>query len=353
MEGDRRRSHSAFRIPRSDFRFPVDPYGKPLFLAADWSLQENGDVDGIASNYANEILFTGHRRDPETGLYYAGARYYHPTLGRWLQRDPIGYADGMGLYEYAASEPVGFSDPWGYLRGQTALGEANRAEGVNGEVVYYTYDDEGNVFRLKTVTCAQWNEWVGQTKWTLDLDTRVTVDMAFASGAQVVMVPEEDPDPALRRALAMSAFAQKMLGPAGFTVGRSFISQYFTQDAKAATWAQESPTLWGFAYRVLVAAAALATFETIEDMIDDSGEEPPKGGHREGDLPATGEPGSTAATDKGEGKGTIREYGPDGKAKRDYDFGHDHGAGDPHAHDWDWTKPGKERGKGRPLKPGE
>ena len=44
-------------------RYIYDPYGKPLFLAADWSLQENGDVDGIASNYANEILFTGHRLD--------------------------------------------------------------------------------------------------------------------------------------------------------------------------------------------------------------------------------------------------------------------------------------------------
>ena len=78
-------------------RYVYDPYGKPLFLAADWSLQENGDVDGIASNYANEILFTGHRRDPETGLYVTLYRIYHPTLGRWLQRDPIGYGGGMGL----------------------------------------------------------------------------------------------------------------------------------------------------------------------------------------------------------------------------------------------------------------
>ena len=82
-------------------RYIYDPYGKPLFLAADWSLQENGDVDGIASNYANEILFTGHRRDPETGLYYAGARYYHPTLGRWICRDPVRYADGLNVYSPA------------------------------------------------------------------------------------------------------------------------------------------------------------------------------------------------------------------------------------------------------------
>jgi hypothetical protein len=56
----------------------------------------------------------------------------------------------------------------------------------------------------------------------------------------------------------------------------------------------------------------------------------------------------------GKGGGTIRVYGPDGKAKTDYDFGHDHtGAGEPHAHDWDWSKTEKPRGKPRPLRPGE
>jgi RHS repeat-associated protein len=32
--------------------------------------------------------------------------------------------------------------------------------------------------------------------------------------------------------------------------------------------------------------------------------------------------------------GTVRVYGPNGEAVRDFDFGHDHGAGDPHGHDW-------------------
>jgi hypothetical protein len=74
---------------------------------------------------------------------------------------------------------------------------------------------------------------------------------------------------------------------------------------------------------------------------------------RAADLPARGKPNSTDVVDRGNGKGTIRDYGPDGKAKTDYDFGHDHGAGDPHAHDWDWNKPGAERQPGRPLSPDE
>jgi len=38
---------------------------------------------------------------------------YHPTLGRWMQRDPIGYADGMSLYQYCRSGPLVSVDPRG------------------------------------------------------------------------------------------------------------------------------------------------------------------------------------------------------------------------------------------------
>jgi hypothetical protein len=35
---------------------------------------------------------------------------YHPTAARFLQRDPVGYADGMSLYEYITSSPAGLVD---------------------------------------------------------------------------------------------------------------------------------------------------------------------------------------------------------------------------------------------------
>lgn len=78
----------------------------------------------------------------------------------------------------------------------------------------------------------------------------------------------------------------------------------------------------------------------------------PKKGIRAKDLPGSAEPNSTAVKDSGDGRGQIREYGPDGRAKVDHDFGHDHGAGDPHAHDWNWSKT-PPRQEGRPLNPGE
>jgi len=72
------------------------------------------------------------------------------------------------------------------------------------------------------------------------------------------------------------------------------------------------------------------------------------------DLPANGVPGSTV--EKRDSQGNLlqkRSYGKDGRAATNIDFGHDHtGAGDPHAHDWDWTKT-PPRQLPRPLAPGE
>jgi hypothetical protein len=66
-------------------------------------------------------------------------------------------------------------------------------------------------------------------------------------------------------------------------------------------------------------------------------------------LPREGEPNSTDVLDRGNGSGQIRDYGPDGMPTKDFDFGHDHGFGDPHAHDWiDGV-----RQPGRNIEPGE
>jgi RHS repeat-associated protein len=73
------------------------------------------------SRVGNRFMFTGREYDYETGNYYMRARYYDPWLGRFLNPDPIGYADSMNLYQYCLNNPVNWTDPWG-LRTRNNLG---------------------------------------------------------------------------------------------------------------------------------------------------------------------------------------------------------------------------------------
>ncbi|WP_434148016.1 RHS repeat-associated core domain-containing protein [Methylocaldum gracile subsp. desertum] len=56
--------------------------------------------------------YTGREPDA-TGLIYYRARYYDPAIGRFTQRDPAGFADGLNLYAYVGNNPVSFTDPLG------------------------------------------------------------------------------------------------------------------------------------------------------------------------------------------------------------------------------------------------
>jgi RHS repeat-associated protein len=61
----------------------------------------------------NRIGYCGYVFAPETQTYLVRHRWYLPPLGRWGQRDPAGYVDGMNLYEYVRSKPATLADPLG------------------------------------------------------------------------------------------------------------------------------------------------------------------------------------------------------------------------------------------------
>ncbi len=124
-------------------RYMYDPYGK---VSVRHGVRDSGGTDTSESEwdertsntFENEILYCGYRYDTETGLYHVRNRMYHPTLGRWISRDPGGaveakegrlgqireslpdtiqtqYADGMNLYQYCRSRPTVGLDPSGKI----------------------------------------------------------------------------------------------------------------------------------------------------------------------------------------------------------------------------------------------
>jgi len=89
-------------------RYVYDAYGKATVYDDEWSTAVAWD-----DSVKNEVRYCGYRWDFETGLYQVRCRYYHPSLGRFMQRDPGQYSDSPNLYEYAQGRPSNCTDPQG------------------------------------------------------------------------------------------------------------------------------------------------------------------------------------------------------------------------------------------------
>ena len=80
----------------------------------------NGTTERSAPSFENHLGYTGQWCDQYGGagfgLWYYRARFYHARLGRFLQRDPAGYVDGMNLYAYVVNNPLSFVDPSGMTK---------------------------------------------------------------------------------------------------------------------------------------------------------------------------------------------------------------------------------------------
>ncbi|WP_237396432.1 RHS repeat-associated core domain-containing protein [Okeania sp. KiyG1] len=94
------------------------PYGGTAFIAGK-SQQEVK---------LKEYRYSGKERDDSTGLYYYGARYYAPWLGRWLKPDPAGTVDGLNLYGFVGGNPVTHVDIGGMMQREQTAGEEKKPE---------------------------------------------------------------------------------------------------------------------------------------------------------------------------------------------------------------------------------
>ncbi|MBC7077604.1 MAG: hypothetical protein H5T92_04775, partial [Synergistales bacterium] len=90
-------------------QYEYGPFAEPLRAAGPLAAE-------------NPFRFSTKYTDPETGLLYYGYRYYSPSLGRWLSRDPVGISYALVGYNTAVL-PVHFDDgcPYRWVNNQANL----------------------------------------------------------------------------------------------------------------------------------------------------------------------------------------------------------------------------------------
>ncbi len=77
-------------------------------IAAHYEYSPFGETIKASGTMADSFTFRFSTKyeDAESGYYYYGFRYYNPSTGRWLSRDPIGERGGLGVYLFVGNSPI-------------------------------------------------------------------------------------------------------------------------------------------------------------------------------------------------------------------------------------------------------
>ena len=95
--------------------------------AAAYAYSPYGAPAGSSGSVSNPFTFVGEHgvEDEGSGLYLMGRRHYDASLGRFLQRDPLGFKAGPNLYAYTRNDPLNFVDPQGLFEIPIGPGDPN------------------------------------------------------------------------------------------------------------------------------------------------------------------------------------------------------------------------------------
>ncbi len=74
-----------------------------------------GETRASVADVKQSLRFPGQYKDEETGYHYNYHRDYDPTLGRYIQSDPIGLLGGVNTFGYVGGNPVTSFDPKGLV----------------------------------------------------------------------------------------------------------------------------------------------------------------------------------------------------------------------------------------------
>jgi RHS repeat-associated protein len=102
--------------------FHQDQLGNTRFVTSSKRINFSSNYEPFGpqygASYTDQVYkYTGKPQDSVTGLYYYGARWYDPTIGRFISRDPkpgrLSVPGNLNPYVYALNNPLRFVDPTG------------------------------------------------------------------------------------------------------------------------------------------------------------------------------------------------------------------------------------------------
>ncbi len=162
--------------PRGSVLYEVDPNGSALYhhhdqlgstrrltdqsatTVATFTYDPYGNVEAQTGTATSHFGFAGEYTDTETGLTYLRARYYDPSTGQFLTRDPLEAMTGQP-YAYAGNNPTNYTDPLGLWPGEGLVkGALDGARDLGGRAL-----DVGVavINAPTTATTAAVNSWTG------------------------------------------------------------------------------------------------------------------------------------------------------------------------------------------------
>ncbi len=142
-----RRAAKAGR-PKGGFFSQYSPYGR--LLRAEGPMAQK-----------NPFRFSTKYTDDETGLVYYGFRYYSPSLGRFINRDPIEEQGGLNLYAAFANDPINHIDYLGmYDMGPEDLSAIADAGFLFDPFLGRNDDPEREEPKREVVPGDPWDKWL-------------------------------------------------------------------------------------------------------------------------------------------------------------------------------------------------